>query len=97
MADYDTGLGKNEANYAPLTPIDFIRRSAAVYGNRVAMIHGDYRQTWAETFDRCRQLASALRNRGIKRNSTELYFFIIHLQWLKLILVCLCLVAYYVH
>lgn len=70
MADYDTGLGKNEANYAPLTPIDFIRRSAAVYGNRVAMIHGDYRQTWAETFDRCRQLASALRNRGIKRNST---------------------------
>jgi len=47
MADYDTGLGKNEANYAPLTPIDFISRSAAVYGNRVAIIHGDYRQTWA--------------------------------------------------
>ncbi|NOL49473.1 acyl-CoA synthetase [Pelistega europaea] len=70
MADYDTGLGKNSANYTPLTPIDFIRRSADVYGKRTAIIHGDYRQTWRETFDRCRRLAAALRQRGIKRNST---------------------------
>ena len=28
MTDFHTGLGKNPANYQPLTPIDFIIRSA---------------------------------------------------------------------
>ena len=70
MADFDTGLGRNDANFVAMTPIDFLVRSGTVYGERTAIVHGDFRQTWAETYTRCRQLAAALRQRGIKRNST---------------------------
>jgi fatty-acyl-CoA synthase len=67
---YLEGLDKNAANYAPLTPVTFIERAAAVYPDRLAVVHGDYRATWAETYARCRRLASALARRGIGRNDT---------------------------
>ena len=70
MADFDTGLGRNDANFVAMTPIDFLVRAGTVYGARPAIVHGDYRQTWEQTYTRCRQLAGALRQRGIKRNST---------------------------
>ena len=56
MADFDTGLGRNTANYAALTPIDFIARAAAVYGKRTAIIHGALRQDWDQTYRRTRRL-----------------------------------------
>jgi fatty-acyl-CoA synthase len=62
---YELDLGKNPANYAPLTPLGFIERAAYVYPNRTAVIHGARRGTWAETYARCRRLASALARRGI--------------------------------
>jgi fatty-acyl-CoA synthase len=62
---YDTGLEKNQANYASLTPLTFIRWAAQVYPNRPAVIHGDRCFTWRETDARCRSLASALVRRGI--------------------------------
>ena len=62
---YENGLAKNPANYAPLTPLTFIERSASVYPERVAVIHGQRRATWAETYARCRRLASALARQGI--------------------------------
>ncbi len=62
---YELGLDKNPANYAPLTPLGFIERAAYVYPNRTAVIHGARRSTWAETYARCRRLASALARRGI--------------------------------
>ena len=61
MADFDTGLERNSANYAPLTPIDYLKRAAEVYGGKTAIVHGDMRQTWAETWQRCCQMAAALR------------------------------------
>jgi fatty-acyl-CoA synthase len=67
---YQWGLDKNAANFIPLTPLTFIERAAAVYPNRLATIHGPVRRTWAETYDRCRRLASALRQRGIGKNQT---------------------------
>src|ERR1051325_6837323 len=67
---YETGLDKNPANYVPLSPIGFLRRSAAVYPQRTAVIHGDRRYTWGETEQRCRRLASALAKRGIGRGDT---------------------------
>lgn len=70
MADFDTGLQRNQANYAPLTPIDYLQRAASVYGDRLAIVHGPIRQNWAETNRRCKQLAAALRQLGVKRNST---------------------------
>ena len=67
---YDVGLDKNPANYAPLTPIDFIAWSARVCPNRVAVIHGERRFSWAETYARSRRLASALAGIGITVGDT---------------------------
>ena len=62
---YELDVDKNPANYAPLTPLGFIERAATVYPGRLAVIHGARRATWAETYARCRRLASALVRRGI--------------------------------
>ena len=66
MTDFHTGLAKNPANYQPLTPIDFIERTAQIYPNRTAIIYDDlnhnhYQQTWSETFIRCQKLAAGLK------------------------------------
>jgi len=79
---YETGLDKSAANYTPLSPLSFIERTAAVYPDKIALIHGEMRRTWSETFVRTKKLASALQKRGIKvgdtvavmgANSPELY------------------------
>ncbi|SFB03987.1 fatty-acyl-CoA synthase [Collimonas sp. OK607] len=67
---YETGLERNEANHVPLTPLGFLDRAALVHPYRTALIHGDYRQTWAQTRDRCYRLASALAARGIGAGDT---------------------------
>jgi fatty-acyl-CoA synthase len=67
---YEIGLDKNAANYVPLTPIGFLVRSASVYPNRLAVVHGERRYSWREALDRCRRLASALSARGIGRGDT---------------------------
>jgi fatty-acyl-CoA synthase len=63
-------LEKNPANYAPLTPLSFIERSAYVYPDRLAVVHGTQRYTWKQTYERCRRLASALERRGIGKGDT---------------------------
>ena len=75
MTDFHTGLGKNAANHQPLTPIDFIIRSAQVYPDKTAIIyddleHNNLTQTWQQTYTRCRQLADGLRKLGIDKNDT---------------------------
>lgn len=67
---FDTGLARNGANHTPMTPLGFIARTAEVYPERLAIIHGELRQTWAQTYARCRQLASALQQHGIGKNDT---------------------------
>ena len=67
---FDTGLPKTSANYAAQSPLAFIERTAEVYPDRLAVVHGDLRQTWAETFTRCRRLASALQKHGIGKGDT---------------------------
>jgi fatty-acyl-CoA synthase len=67
---YEQDLGKNAANYAPLTPLTFIERAASVFPDRIAVIHGAQRYTWKQTFARARQLASALTRRGIGLGDT---------------------------
>ncbi len=67
---FDAGLARREANHVPLTPIDFIARAAEVYGARLAVVHGDVRRTWRETYERARRLASALQRAGIGRGDT---------------------------
>ena len=67
---FDTALPKTSANYAAQSPLAFIERTAEVYPDRLAVVHGDLRQTWAETFTRCRRLASALQKHGIGKGDT---------------------------
>jgi fatty-acyl-CoA synthase len=67
---FEQNLGKNAANYAPLTPLSFLERAAYVYPQRVSVIHGAQRHTWKETYARCRRLASALARRGIRPGDT---------------------------
>ncbi len=70
MTDFTTGLERRPVNVAPLTPLDFIARTAAVYGDRLAVVHGDTRRNWRDTYARCRRLASALARRGIGKDDT---------------------------
>ena len=67
---FEAGLGRRDANYVPLTPIDFLIRAAEVYGERLAIVHGDVRRTWGETCTRAKQLASALAQAGVGRGDT---------------------------
>lgn len=67
---YEQNLDRNAANFAALTPLSFIERTASVYPERLAIVHGDLRQTWGQTYARCRQLASSLRKAGIGKNDT---------------------------
>ena len=67
---FDQDLARNEANFTPISPLSFIERAAEVYPQRTAIIHGPLRRTWAQTYARCRQLASALQRAGIGKNDT---------------------------
>ena len=67
---FEQGLDKNAANYAPLSPISLIARTAYTYPQQVAVVHGDRRRTWAETYTRSRRLASALVRAGITSGQT---------------------------
>ena len=67
---YDIDLDRNPANYAALTPLDFLSRAAHVHPKRIAIVHGARRQTYAETYARCRRLAGALAAHGIERGDT---------------------------
>jgi fatty-acyl-CoA synthase len=62
---YNTGLGKNPANYQPLTPLVFLQRAASVHPGHTALIHGKTRISYAKFYARSRKLASALAARGI--------------------------------
>ena len=67
---YDQGLKKNAANFTPLSPLSFLPKAAAVYPNRLAVIHGTRRFNWSEVYARARRLASALQRCGIGKGHT---------------------------
>ena len=67
---YEQGLDKMPANHVPLTPLSFIERTAAIYPDRLAVVHGAVRRTWGETYERTCRLAGALAARGIGKGDT---------------------------
>lgn len=67
---YAHGLERNAANFVPLTPLRFLDRTADVYPQRIAIVHGRLRQTWAQTRERCYRLASALVRMGVQPGDT---------------------------
>src|SRR5580658_3794799 len=67
---YQRDLGQTPANHVPLSPVSFLTRAARVYPNRVAIIHGERRYTYASFLERTRRLASALARAGIGKGDT---------------------------
>ena len=67
---YEDNLEKNLANYTELTPLSFLERTARVFPDHTAVIHGSIRRNWLETYKRCIKLASSLSNLGIGKGDT---------------------------
>ena len=67
---YDRHLDQGPANYHALTPLSFLERSASVYPDKTAVIHGATRYTYSEMLARCRALAGALAARGVGAGDT---------------------------
>ncbi|ABM94397.1 acyl-CoA synthetase [Methylibium petroleiphilum] len=67
---YEQGLDQTTANFVALSPVSFVERSAEVFGDLPAVVHGARRQTWAQTRERSARLAAALRALGVARGST---------------------------
>ena len=67
---YEDGFAPNAANYVPLSPLSFLKRTASIWPHRESVIYGDQRFTWAETYERCIRLASALVKRGFAKGAT---------------------------
>ncbi|MHA6324410.1 acyl-CoA synthetase [Roseivivax sp. CAU 1753] len=67
---YDSGLEPNAANYVALSPLSFAERAAQVYPDLLAVVHGDIRRNWGETYERMVRLGSALSKRGIAKGHT---------------------------
>src|SRR6202163_2515944 len=63
-------LEKNAANYVPLSPVQFLERSAFIWPEKIAVRHGSRAYTYREFEARCRRLASALAARGVGRVDT---------------------------
>jgi len=70
MSIYDEDLDKNPANFVPLSPVSFVERSAEVFGDLPAVVHGARRYSWRETRERSARLAAALRALGVGRGTT---------------------------
>ncbi|MBC7750354.1 MAG: acyl-CoA synthetase [Candidatus Saccharibacteria bacterium] len=65
MNIYENNLYQVPANFEALTPLKFMQHAAMVYPNKLAIVHGEIRRTWAQTYARCRQLAHRLKIHGV--------------------------------
>src|SRR5919202_3315543 len=63
----DPWPGRSAANRTELDPVGFLKRSAALHPDRLAVVHGSLRRTYEELDARVNRLASALRGRGLQR------------------------------
>ena len=52
-------------NYTPLTPLSFLARTANVYPDKTAVVHGDTRYTYRQLRHRVNRLATALHGIGV--------------------------------
>jgi len=70
IRNYKTGLEKNKANYVPLSPVTFLKRTADIFPNYTSIISENNKFTWKSTFTRCKLFASSLKKRKIKKGDT---------------------------
>ena len=70
IRNHKTGLEKNKANYVPLSPVTFLKRTADIFPNYTSIISENNKFTWKNTFTRCKLFASSLKKRKIKKGDT---------------------------
>ena len=70
MNNYETNLGKNDANFVPLTPLSFLERAKDIYPNYEALVYEDRSYSWRQVYKRCIKFASALEKIGIGKGDT---------------------------
>ena len=70
IRNHKTGLEKNKANYVPLSPVTFLKRTADIFPNYTSIISENDKFTWKSTFTRCKLFASSLKKRKIKKGDT---------------------------
>src|SRR5438105_12617006 len=57
----------------PLTPLDFARRTRALYPDREALVDGTLRLTYAQFLDRCDRWSAALQRLGVGKGDRVAY------------------------
>ncbi|MDQ3548588.1 MAG: AMP-binding protein, partial [Chloroflexota bacterium] len=57
----------------PLSPLEFMRRSRRLYGDREAIVDGDLRLTYREFFARCDRWSSVLQGLGVGKGDRVAY------------------------
>jgi fatty-acyl-CoA synthase len=67
---FETGLDRNPANFVPLSPVSFLRRAVSSFRDKIAVVDGERRFSYADLYERCVRLAAALADRGIGRLDT---------------------------
>ena len=67
---FETNLDRHPSNYVPLSPVSFLTRAASAFADKMAVIDGARRYTYAQLLDRCVRLASALARLGVERLDT---------------------------
>ena len=70
MQQHFDAMPPGTANHVPLSPVSFLTRAATVHGDRLAVIQGETRRTWAEVGDRIRRVAGGLAAQGIGQGDT---------------------------
>src|SRR6266853_1679381 len=76
---FETNLDRHPSNYIPLSPVSFLTRAASAFADKVAVIDGERRCTYAQLLDRCIRLASGLAQLGVKRLDTaNIAFSLMH-------------------
>lgn len=67
---YEQHLDRQPANFVALSPVSFVERSAEVFADLPAVVHGARRYNWAQVRERSARLAAALRALGVGRGGT---------------------------
>ena len=70
MKQFDNELKKNSANYTPLNPVTFLKKTAFTFPDKISVVYNDRFYKWSETYTRCKKFASALQTYGFKKGDT---------------------------
>ena len=57
----------------PLTPLEFARRARKIYPDRLAVIDGESRRTYAQFLDRCDRWSAVLQKLGVNPGDRVAY------------------------